>query len=509
MKRATLEATDENILQSIKEQNGTRNTEIKDFIEALELIEGNMFISLDARWGEGKTFYVRQIEKTLEYQTMKNFSTDDTQDELDKMKLYFTGTTLEEIDLKHSYLPVYYNAWLYDNHGDPLMSLLYVIVKKCGIWIDSKLTKDKTEKLKDLIKSVQVSLGMFSIGGDKVIDSFIEKDIFKDIQLAEDIRQKVKEIFNEIIEEQTQKLVIFIDELDRCKPSYALEMLERIKHYFDDDRIIFIVSVNKEQLIHTISNYYGNGFDSTGYLNKFFDLEAHLPELQTFDTEIYQNNKNQYFFISISNMLVRYFKLSRRDFLIYRDKINKLQNCNALNDNSSEGICISLFVPIIIILDMKNMEEKRKFLDGNSKFLEIVKMLPEGQYLYKRFVGEHKKPETIVLDDGSILTPLSKNSSVFNNDAHENLWSFANDPQRFIESMIQNPPEVPNMFNEFATNQTFNFDVKVDNPANYAEFYSEMMRRFQKDVKAEKIIQDMTLGQIIGKGSMSKYRQRF
>ena len=399
MKRATLEATDENILQSIKEQNGTRNTEIKDFIEALELIEGNMFISLDARWGEGKTFYVRQIEKTLEYQTMKNFSTDDTQDELDKMKLYFTGTTLEEIDLKHSYLPVYYNAWLYDNHGDPLMSLLYVIVKKCGIWIDSKLTKDKTEKLKDLIKSVQVSLGMFSIGGDKVIDSFIEKDIFKDIQLAEDIRQKVKEIYNEIIEEQTQKLVIFIDELDRCKPSYALEMLERIKHYFDDDRIIFIVSVNKEQLIHTILNYYGNGFDSTGYLNKFFDLEAHLPELQTFDTEIYQNNKNQYFFISISNMLVRYFKLSRRDFLIYRDKINKLQNCNALNDNSSEGICISLFVPIIIILGMKNMEEKRKFLDGNSKFLEIVKMLPEGQYLYKRFASS-ECGENNELEDG-------------------------------------------------------------------------------------------------------------
>ena len=124
-------------------------------------------------------------------------------------------------------------------------------------------------------------------------------------------------------------------------------------------------------------------------------------------------------------------------------------------------------------------------------------------------VGEHKKPETVVLDDGSILTPLSKNSSVFNNDAHENLWSFANDPQRFIDSMIQNPPEVPNMFNEFTANQTFNFDVKVDNPANYAEFYSEMMRRFQKDVKAEKIIQDMTLGQITGKSSMSKYRQRF
>lgn len=141
-----------------------------------------------------------------------------------------------------------------------------------------------------------------------------------------------------------------------------------------------------------------------------------------------------------------------------------------------------------------------------SGYEKGIKSVPKDEMAV---VGEHKKPETIVLDDGSILTPLSKNSSVFNNDAHENLWSFANDPQRFIESMIQNPPEVPNMFNEFTANQTFNFDVKVDNPANYAEFYSEMMRRFQKDVKAEKIIQDMTLGQIIGKGSMSKYRQRF
>lgn len=141
-----------------------------------------------------------------------------------------------------------------------------------------------------------------------------------------------------------------------------------------------------------------------------------------------------------------------------------------------------------------------------SGYEKGIKSVPRDEMA---IVGEHKKPETIVLDDGSILTPLSKNSSVFNNDAHENLWSFANDPQRFIDSMIQNPPEVPNMFNEFTANQTFNFDVKVDNPANYAEFYSEMMRRFQKDIKAEKIIQDMTLGQIIGKGSMSKYRQRF
>ena len=67
-----------------------------------------------------------------------------------------------------------------------------------------------------------MNLGIFSINGDKVIDAVSEKNIFDGIQLAEDIRQRVKEIFNQVIEGQTQKLVIFIDELDRCKPSYAI-----------------------------------------------------------------------------------------------------------------------------------------------------------------------------------------------------------------------------------------------------------------------------------------------
>lgn len=65
MKKATLDATDENILQSIADKQGNRNTRILEFIKTLDAIEDNRFISLDARWGEGKTFYVRQIEKTL------------------------------------------------------------------------------------------------------------------------------------------------------------------------------------------------------------------------------------------------------------------------------------------------------------------------------------------------------------------------------------------------------------------------------------------------------------
>ena len=139
-----------------------------------------------------------------------------------------------------------------------------------------------------------------------------------------------------------------------------------------------------------------------------------------------------------------------------------------------------------------------------SGYEKGIKSVPKDEMAV---VGEHKKPETIVLDDGSILTPLSKNSSVFNNDAHENLWSFANDPQRFIESMIQNPPEVPNMFNEFTANQTNTVTINI--PIDKVSDYNDFVRQLQKDSKFEKMVQTMVLEPIVGNSTIGKYKQRF
>lgn len=266
MKKATLDATDENILQLIKEQNITsRNSEIKDFVEALDTIEGNMFISLDARWGEGKTFYVRQIEKTLEYLTMKKFGTDDIQDELNKMKPYFVGTALEEVALKNSYFPVYYNAWLYDDHTDPLLSLLYVVVKKCGKIINPQLTKEKSDRIKQMLQSIQVNFPFFSINGEQVVNAVSNKNIFEEIQLAEDIRNEVKLIF---------------------------------------------------------------------------------------------------------------------DALIYNQRIESLSSISEINDYSLGGCCLSLFIPIIIALDMKDAKTKTEFLNGNRNFFEEINELDEMRSFY-------------------------------------------------------------------------------------------------------------------------------
>ena len=48
--------------------------------------------------------------------------------------------------------------------------------------------------------------------------------------------------------ERGNRLIIFIDELDRCKPTFAVHLLEQIKHYIFDDRITFVFSINLEQL---------------------------------------------------------------------------------------------------------------------------------------------------------------------------------------------------------------------------------------------------------------------
>lgn len=127
MKKLAEEATIENVLESIKENKFNRTQDVIDFIMALEQIEENMFISLDAKWGAGKTFYVRQIEQILNYLTRKTKKLNMEK----KVETAFSKEPLRSLELEHTYFPVYYNAWLYDNNSDPLMSLILIISKVC------------------------------------------------------------------------------------------------------------------------------------------------------------------------------------------------------------------------------------------------------------------------------------------------------------------------------------------------------------------------------------------
>lgn len=369
MKKLAEEATIENVLDSIKENKFNRTQDIIDFIMALEQIEENMFISIDAKWGAGKTFYVRQIEQSLNYLTRKAKELNIEEN----VKTAFSKNPLRSLELEHTYFPVYYNAWLYDNHSDPLMSLILSITKVCECYCDEKLNSNTlSDKIISLMDSFSFSIGCIQFGSNfgNVKEKFSGKDILSIVKTEEEIRAKVKEIFDSIITENVQKLVIFIDELDRCRPSFAIEMLERIKHYFDDDRIIFIASVNREQLIHSISKYYGTNFDSTGYLDKFFDWNIYLPELNTSFGNRLNFTDQQYFIENITNELSLYFQLTYREKLRYNQCISFAILSKYVSDHGGEKIVLSAFVSIITILNIKDETKKMRFLQGDSSVLD-------------------------------------------------------------------------------------------------------------------------------------------
>lgn len=102
MKKYVQEATDENIWTSIKNNTFGRNKDIKDFIDGLELIDESACISLDAKWGDGKTFFVRQIEEVLKY-VLANQRADE-ENPIEKLPSYEylkDNEMMAKIDLKH------------------------------------------------------------------------------------------------------------------------------------------------------------------------------------------------------------------------------------------------------------------------------------------------------------------------------------------------------------------------------------------------------------------------
>lgn len=188
------------------------------------------------------------------------------------------------------------------------------------------------------------------------------------------------------LDEQIERLMV-IHQMLGTRISFAIEMLERIKHYFDDERVIFVVSLNKEQLIHTITSYYGSGFDATRYLNKFFDVNINLPVMDRYQKQSIefseQRTERKYWLHQLAEELSDYYHLSLRDKLIYKSRIESVPSSTGTYI-SSESYFISLFVACIILLDIIDIPEKKKFLEGKSTF--VASVLPELK-AYQRFVN--------------------------------------------------------------------------------------------------------------------------
>jgi len=216
-------------------------------------------LALNGEWGTGKTTFVRMWQASLE---------------------------------KAKYKTIYFNAWENDLENEPLTALLGEL---------KKLVNDKTDTYKSLLKKgVVITKNILPALAKGVISKYMDSNITLDVlensinAATEILEKEVEEYVNKkqglidfkhelekyIEANNDNKPVIFIiDELDRCRPDYAVEVLEKVKHFFSVKGIIFVLSIDKIQLGNSIQGYYGsNNINTEEYLRRFIDIEYKLPD---------------------------------------------------------------------------------------------------------------------------------------------------------------------------------------------------------------------------------------
>jgi hypothetical protein len=219
-------------------------------------------------------------------------------------------------------LPIYYNAWVNDDYSDAFTPLLSKIDSTLFTDEDSNELLDKFKSasitvLKTGITNLVSNLTKGFVDFQQIIDEWNKKDLYKEtIEEFNNIssaRKTFLSTLEEIVKSKNKKVFIFIDELDRCRPTFAIETLERIKHYFDVENIYFIFLLDRQQLSHSVKVLYGSDCDTSGYLLRFFDIEYTLPETDLrvyIDAKFNEQEDNVAYFLSIA----KFFNLSLRDY---------------------------------------------------------------------------------------------------------------------------------------------------------------------------------------------------
>jgi KAP family P-loop domain len=243
--------------------------------QLLERVDTPFVLSIDARWGDGKTTFVEMWRHHLAANQIRS---------------------------------LYFNAWESDYSADPLISFIgemeaQLVINK-DITNSSRLSK-AWEQFKEMGVSiakhaVPVAVKIVTHGAlnlDPVIEQALAggaadfaKEKIGNYKADKDMVRNFKERLGEFLKELggqnnegNRPVVFFVDELDRCRPTYTVELLERIKHFFDVEGLAFVLSLDKEQLGHSIQAVYGAGIDVDGYLRRFIDLEYRLPKGKSYN----------------------------------------------------------------------------------------------------------------------------------------------------------------------------------------------------------------------------------
>ncbi|EPF2507137.1 KAP family P-loop NTPase fold protein [Vibrio fluvialis] len=293
----------------------------------------NYVLNLNSEWGSGKTYFLKRWYH----------------------------------DLKQHYPVVYVDAWKQDYSDDPLMTVISSMIKQLREQAgkDADDTKFKVPRkaiglLKAALPSAAGALAKRYLGIDPVAimkaSSDEEELIVKDEKGHKiDMGAAASKVVQYLLDEHDAKsdsiaslktsveqwieaakgnkqlsypAFIFIDELDRCRPNYAVEMLETIKHIFDIPGVVFVVGTDTDQLQHAVKAIYGDGFDANTYLGRFFNSRCTLkkPPLNNLIISHCDSHKLSQEFFSAKGLNVWPEKID-----VKRNNDTEIEDCGSLS----------------------------------------------------------------------------------------------------------------------------------------------------------------------------------
>ena len=228
-------------------------------------IEGPCVLTIDGAWGSGKTTFLTMWTKHL---------------------------------INQGFPVVQFNAWETDYSTTPFISLASELSKGLKQWeADGAWATKLRDASERIIPSLKPLAGMAAfatataMGLDPTAIALLPqlmaslgRQQFDAFPEAQQSVQDFKATFEEVAagvaaKRRGRPLIVAIDELDRCRPTFAIELLETAKHLFMVDHVVFVLAMNRQELCHSIKAVYGNGFDADGYLRRFVDVDFRLPEV--------------------------------------------------------------------------------------------------------------------------------------------------------------------------------------------------------------------------------------
>lgn len=239
----------------------------RELAEALSNIVSNTTSSyvynINSKYGTGKTFFLKRLNCLLK---------------------------------KKGSISVLYNSWESDLFENPIIPLTQEMLKALDTGVEKRHPKTKGISSKALIQSFaeaateviskETIIGNIAYKAYENVNKNNENQPKKEInfllsqygQMKETI-ENFKTALGNITINLEKPLVIIIDELDRCRPDYAIKTLETIKHFFDIDNLVFILAMDRVQIESTVRVLYGNHIEknSSEYLRKFIDHDFYLP----------------------------------------------------------------------------------------------------------------------------------------------------------------------------------------------------------------------------------------